>query len=107
MSRVHQSVSLMQAAESSPMLAQLTRLTQESSARLQMLGPLIPPELRPAILAGPIDGTSWCLLVNSAACASKLRQLVPVLQTALKNRGCEVNAIRVKVQASAFSQRKA
>ena len=102
MSRIYQSVSLMQAAEASPLLAQLARLAQESSARLRMLKPLIPSALHTAIAAGPIDGTTWCLLVNSAASASKLRQLIPALQDALRARGCEVTAIRVKVQPTAF-----
>jgi len=107
MSRVHQSVSLMQAAEASPVLAQLARLAKESNVRLRQVEPLIPPVLRSTIAAGPIEGTSWCLLVANAASAAKLRQLVPALLSALNGRGYAVSAIRVKVQASAFSTRPA
>ncbi len=84
------------------MLAQLARLAQESATRLRVLEPLIPSGLRTSIAAGPIDGSNWCLLVNNAASASKLRQLAPALLEALRRRGCEVTAIRVKVQPKAF-----
>lgn len=98
MNRHHHAVSLMQAAQASPMLARLTELTRDSRARLQAVEPLIPPALRASVKAGPIDGDTWCLLVSSTAAAAKLRQLIPSLEAALKSRGWDVNAIRVKVQ---------
>jgi hypothetical protein len=99
MNRRHQAVSLMQAAQASPTLARLAELTRDSSARLQALEPLIPPALRSAVTAGPIDGDAWCLLVSNTAAAAKLRQLLPSLESALKSRGWAVSSIRVKVQS--------
>lgn len=100
MNRRHHSVSLLQATQDSPVLAQLAALAQDSSARLKAIEPLIPPALRPAIQAGPIDETSWCLLVSSNAVAAKLRQFLPALQAQLRAKGWEVGTIRLKVQIS-------
>jgi hypothetical protein len=91
-------VSLQQAADEAPALARLAQLARESVARLQAVEPLIPASLRCAVKAGPIDGTAWCLLVDSSAAAAKLRQFLPALQAHLCDRGWEVNSIRLKVQ---------
>ena len=95
--RLH-AVSLQQAAEESPTLARLSQLARESGERLKAVEPLIPASLRSAVKAGPIDGTAWCLLVDSSAAAAKLRQVVPALIAHLCSRGWEVNSIRLKVQ---------
>lgn len=97
MRRHHQSQSLLQAAQESPTLTQLSQLVRESTQRLRALDALIPPALRGAIQAGPIEGTSWCLLVSSNAAAAKLRQLLPALQSHLQLQGFEVHTIRLKV----------
>jgi hypothetical protein len=91
-------VTLQQAAEESPTLARLAQLARESGERLKAVEPLIPAALRGAVKAGPIDGTDWCLLVDSSAAAAKLRQVVPALLARLCERGWEVTAIRLKVQ---------
>jgi hypothetical protein len=91
-------VTLQQAAEDSPTLARLAQLARESGEQLKVVESLIPPALRSAVQAGPIDGDSWCLLVNSNAAAAKLRQLVPALLSRLRDRGTQVTAIRLKVQ---------
>ena len=98
MNRRHYAVTLQQASEESPLLARLTALTRDSSARLKAIEMLIPASLRPAVQAGPIEGDSWCLLVKSNAAAAKIRQLLPALQAHLRSRGGEINAIRLKVQ---------
>ncbi|MCW5259962.1 hypothetical protein D5045_06770 [Verminephrobacter eiseniae] len=98
MLRRHHAITLQQASEESPALARLTALTRESSERLKAIQTLIPAPLRPAVAAGPIDGSNWCLLVRSNAAAAKIRQLLPALQAHLRSRGWEVNAIRLKVQ---------
>jgi len=79
-------------------LARLAQLARESGERLLAIESLIPTALRSAVKAGPIDGTSWCLLVDSNAAAAKLRQVLPALKTHLCNRGWQVNSIRLKVQ---------
>lgn len=101
MNRRPQAVTLQQATEDSPLLARLSALSRESSARLQAIEPLIPPALRGALTAGPIDGSSWCLIVANNAAAAKLRQLLPALQAHLRTRGWEVTSIRLKVQTQA------
>ena len=98
MLRRTQSVTLMQASQESPTLARLTELTGDSRDRLKALDSLIPPALRSALQAGPIDGTSWCLLVEGNAAAAKIRQLLPALLAHLRSRGWDVTAIRLKVQ---------
>lgn len=91
-------VTLQQAADASPTLAKLAQLARESGERLKAVELLIPSSLRSAVKAGPIDGTAWCLLVDSNAAAAKLRQVLPALVTHLCDRGWQVTSIRLKVQ---------
>jgi hypothetical protein len=97
MNRRPHAVSLLQASQDSPTLARLSELALDSSARLKAIEPLLPAALRAAITAGPIDGSSWCLLVSSTAVAAKLRQLQPALLAHLRSKGWDVSAIRLKV----------
>jgi len=97
LTRRHQAVPLHEAAEGSPTLAGLARLARESGERLKAIELSIPPGLRSSIRPGPIEGTSWCLLVDTSAAAAKLRQLLPVLQAKLNSKGWQVTAIRLKV----------
>lgn len=90
-------VTLQQAAEESPTLAALASLARESARRLEAVQSLIPPPLRTAVRAGPIEGTDWCLLVKGNAAAAKLRQLLPVLAGRLREQGWAVDTIRLKV----------
>ena len=99
MNRRHYAIPLQQASEESPTLARLTALTRDSSARLKAIDGLIPPLLRPAVQAGPIEGGSWCLLVKSNAAAAKLRQLLPAFLAHLRTKGWEVDSIRLKIQS--------
>ena len=96
--RRYNAISLQQATQESPSLAKLSELVQDSSARLQAILPLLPSGLRNSVKAGPIDDTSWCLLLDNAATAAKLRQLLPSLQAHLHSKGWEINSIRLKVQ---------
>jgi hypothetical protein len=91
-------IDLLQACEEAPTLARLAQLARESRERLEAVQFLIPATLRPAVKAGPIDGTGWCLLVDSNAAAAKLRQVLPALTAELSSRGWQVTSIRVKVQ---------
>ena len=95
--RLLSSVPLHQAVEDSPPLARLTRLVHDSNARLQAVQALIPAGLHVAVKAGPIDGETWCLLVSGNAAATKMRQLVPMLQASLQRQGWQVSSIRVKI----------
>lgn len=86
-----------QAVENSPTLGRLAELVRESSARLEAIESLIPETLRPAVKAGPIDGETWCLLVNGNAAAAKLRQITPLIQSRLLGKGWKVTSIRLKI----------
>ncbi|HVR49779.1 MAG TPA: DciA family protein [Pseudorhodoferax sp.] len=92
------SFTLQQAVADSAPLARLSALVRESSERLAAVQQLIPAPLRPGVRPGPIDDEGWCLLVDNSAAAAKLRHLAPLLQSALRNRGWNVPAIRVKIQ---------
>jgi hypothetical protein len=94
-------VPIQEAALASPTLARLAELAQDSGNRLKAVQPLIPDALRSCVRAGPIDGPTWCLLVDNNAVAAKLRQLLPAFQSCLQSRGWQVNAIRLKVQINA------
>ena len=90
---------MQQAADESPTLARLAQLARESGERLGAVESLIPTSLRTAVKAGPIDGDAWCLLVEGNAAAAKLRQVLPAMQALLCDRGWQVSAIRIRVQA--------
>lgn len=64
---------------------------------LKAIESLLPETLRSAVKAGPIDGESWCLLVNGNAAAAKTRQLIPLIQARLLRQGWKVNSIRLKI----------
>src|SRR5687768_12579534 len=91
-------VTLQQAAEDSPTLAKLAQLARESGERLKAVELLIPAALRSSVRPGPIDGPAWCLLVDSNAAAAKLRQLIPAFLDRLRDRGWQVNSIRLRVE---------
>lgn len=97
LNRRHHAVPLHEAAEESPTLARLAQLTRESGERLKAIQLCIPAPLRALVRAGPIEGTTWCLLVEGSAAAAKLRQVLPVLQAKLNSDGWQVTAIRLKV----------
>lgn len=94
-------VSLQQAAAEAPTLAALAALARESANRLKAVETLIPAGLRQALQPGPVEGASWCVLVTGNAAAAKLRQLLPALQTRLRQQGWQVDVIRIKVLTSA------
>jgi hypothetical protein len=70
---------------------------KESNDRLTLVQSLIPDALLASVQAGPIDGTSWCLLVTSNAAAAKLRQLSPLILSRLNGKGVKVTSIRLKI----------
>jgi hypothetical protein len=94
--RRHFAIPAHEAAGEAPTLARLIQLARESAERLQAIESMIPAPLRASVRPGPIDGTTWCLLVDGNAAAAKLRQLLPLLQDKLNSRGWQVTAIRLK-----------
>ncbi len=93
-------LSLQEAAEASPTLAGLVARVRASSAWLEAVRPMLPPPLRTAVRAGPIEDGQWCLLVQGSAAAAKLRQLLPLMETRLAQTAGQRVAIRIKVMGS-------
>jgi hypothetical protein len=48
---------------------------------------------------GPVDEAGWSLLAANAAVAAKLRQLVPLLEAALREQGFQAIPTRIRVQS--------
>lgn len=88
-----------QALQGSEPLAGLMQRVGESRARLQAVAPLLPASLRMQVRAGPLDAAAWVLLVDNAAAASKLRQMLPDLAAALAAAGWPSPAPVVRIQA--------
>ena len=93
----HTAISVLQAVDESPTLAQLSRLARQSASRLALVRPVLPPALRALVQPGAPQPDSWCLLVPHAAAAAKLRQLMPRMIQALDDGGEPVQTIRIKV----------
>jgi hypothetical protein len=93
-------LSLEQAVDLAPSLAALQRRIRDSQRYLEWIQPALPAGLRKQVKAGPVQETEWCLLVSNASVSTKLRQLLPMLLTILRENGAQVNAIRIKVQVS-------
>ena len=98
MSRRNQDFTLLQASEESPTLASLMARARDAQARLQAIAPLLPPGLRAAVQAGPVDEAEWCLLVQGNAVAAKLRQMTPMLLARLRTQGWDTRSIRIKIR---------
>ncbi|MDM0011440.1 hypothetical protein QTH87_03210 [Variovorax sp. J22P168] len=97
MNRRYNAITVLEATEGSPTLASLAARARDANERLAAVQDLIPPDMRPAVQAGPAEGDIWCMLVNGSAAAAKLRQLAPMLQSRLRSRGWDVATIRIKV----------
>lgn len=76
-------------------LAQLAQRLARSEACLKAVLPVLPPALRPHLMAGPWDEQGWTLLTRQAAALTKLRQLQPLMDQALRDQGLAVARIRL------------
>jgi hypothetical protein len=77
----------------------LQQLMRDSNARFEAICSTLPTTLAPHVKPGPVDDAGWSLLAANASVAAKLRQLQPLLEDTLRQRGWQVSAIRVKVQS--------
>src|SRR5574341_1226804 len=73
----------------------------DSRARLEAVRTSMPEALHAHVSAGPVDDSGWTLVARNAAVAAKLRQLQPRLESALRQRGWQVIAIRIHGQSGA------
>lgn len=92
--------SLAQAAEAAPSFAALAERIRASQQCMSDIQHLIPVALRRHVKAGPMEDGVWCLLAGNAAASTKIRQLLPTIQTTLTQKGAKVTAIRIKVQTA-------
>ena len=90
---------LASALDGSASLTLLRQRIAESRACLDAILPALPAGLAAQVEAGPLDDEGWSLLAHNGSAAAKLRQLKPRLETALRERGSKVSAIRIKVQS--------
>lgn len=96
-SRRHFAITLEQAAQSSPALSQLVSQARDANARMKAIDPLLPPGLRNSVQPGPIEGSTWSLIIKNSAAATKVRHLLPSLEAHLRNKGWDVTRIQLKV----------
>lgn len=89
---------LPQALEAHPVLARLREQIRGSRERLEAIRDLMPAALWGAVQAGPLDDAGWTLLVAHGPAAAKIRQLAPLIERRLAERGWEGTALRVRVQ---------
>lgn len=83
----------------SDVLLGLQRRIAESNERLKVVRALLPEALSAELAAGPVDDAGWTVMVRSSAVAAKLRQWQPLMEDALRQRGWQVSAIRVRIQS--------
>lgn len=88
------------ALDQSEPLARLMQRLQESRARFAAIQEHLPETLRDQVRPGPLDDQGWSLLVSNGAAASKLRQLIPALETTLLSQGWQISSIRIRVQST-------
>ncbi len=91
------SLALASALQHSEPLSGLLQRVRESQARLAVISTLLPPGLQGQVRAGPLDDSAWVLLVDNAAAAAKVRQMLPTLQDALAEAGWPGPALKIKV----------
>ena len=87
-----------EALGSSHMLGHLMARLRESESRLVVAKSVMPPAMRAHIRGGVLDDEGWNLLAPNGAVAAKLRQCLPLIEQALKERGWPAVTVRVKVQ---------
>lgn len=94
------SQTLEQVVDSAPTLAHLSALARDTQQRLRAIAPLLPASLRTMVQSGSVEEDTWCLLVPNSSVAAKLRQTLPGLCAHLRNKGWNVNSIRIKVSST-------
>jgi hypothetical protein len=95
---VPDAVPLGQALDRCEPLMRLQQRLAEAHAHLDAVRPVLPPALLKQVRSGPTDGEGWTLLASNPAVAAKLRQLLPRLEAALRQKGCSARQIKVRVQ---------
>lgn len=90
-------LALGQALDRSAPLTRLLQQVQASKDCLAAIVPTLPEGLRLQLSAGPLDEGGWTLLAANTAAAAKLRQMLPTLETLLREKALPGIPIRIKV----------
>ena len=94
---VPEPLGISQALAQSEGLIRLGWLMRESARRLQLVEAALPPPLRLAVQAGPVDEEGWSLLARNAAVAAKLRHFQPRLEALLLAAGVPPPTVRIRL----------
>lgn len=89
-----------QALDESAALVRLRERIDDSARRFEAIRPLLPGALAAQASPGPVDASGWTLLAANASVATKLRQLQPRLEQALREHGWTQASMRVRVAAA-------
>jgi hypothetical protein len=87
---------VLQAIAESNTLSHLLARMDQSRLCLEAVLKCIPLGLHTSVAAGPLTDGVWCLLISNASAVSKLKQLTPVMLSAIRTSGLDVVAIRLK-----------
>ncbi len=87
---------VLQAIAESNTLASLMRRMDQSKLCLTLILQRIPLGLHTSVAAGPLTDGVWCLLINNASAVAKLKQLSPLMLSAIRSGGVDIKDIRFK-----------
>ena len=89
--------SIQRAVEDEPVLARLGERVHLTQRMLACIQSTLPLGLKSVVVAGPLEDSTWCLLLKHNTGASKVRQLSPILLQRLIAEGYPVTQLRIKV----------
>lgn len=78
----------------------IIKRAQRLSEVQQQLNRVLPAAFAPMVQVLSLEFGTLTVATGNATVAAKLRQLAPTIVSDLKNSGCEISGIRVKVQVS-------
>jgi len=102
--RARDTLAIGDAMLASPALQHLGARLRESRQRLADIAAVLPPPLHEQVRSGTLDDQGWTLLAANAAVAAKLRNLLPLLEERLRDRGWPERALRVRTRGDTAVQ---
>jgi hypothetical protein len=87
---------VLQAIVESNTLADLLVRMDQSKLCLEVILKRIPLGLHTSVAAGPLTDGVWCLLISNASAVAKLKQLTPIMISAIRANGLDIQDIRLK-----------
>jgi hypothetical protein len=83
-----------------PELQALNREIRQLMVLQSVLAEALPENLAASATVASMNAGELILFADNGAVAAKLRQITPRILTSLRQRGCEITGIRLKVQVS-------